>query len=577
MGVRCTAQWTQALCLCPQCRSTLWLETIGSVILGASLVIAMESSSASANKNTATDERVQFDARMTPHTVVQLRREEALYLEPQKLAAAGEPSSRIARDLQGLLKVITALNSIRGLTALERPLLELILDVLPAERAAIILQGSDLKSLSSVMAWDRVQHGAGIRLCKQIAEGALRRGIALLSNDVEDKAEGIERSVMAAPLVVFDRTLGLMYLDTQDRLVRFDTSHLQLCVTIAAIVGTVLENARYLESLESENERLRQEISLHHAMIGNSPPMTEVYQFIAKVARSDSTILLLGESGTGKELVARAIHQNSPRSRHPFVAINCAAITETLLESELFGYEKGAFTGADTQTRGKLEAAESGTVFLDEVGELAPPLQAKLLRVLQEHEFTRVGGTRSIKLDVRLVAATNRDLEAAARRGLFRQDLYYRLNVVSKQMPTLRERREDIPLLASHFLTKHVPKAGRRVTAISAEAERCLTNYQWPGNVRELENAIERALVLGSSEQVLPEDLPESVLEAASSDDSIAGEFHAAVREAKKKLILNAIARNRGSYVKAAKQLGLNPTYLHRLVRNLDLHEHIKQ
>jgi transcriptional regulator with GAF, ATPase, and Fis domain len=536
----------------------------------------MQSSSPTSNKSAASDERVQFDTAMAPQTVVQLRREEALYMEPEKLLSSPDSPARIARDLQGLLKVITALNSIRGLTLLERPLLELILDVVPAERAAIILQGSDPKSSCSVMAWDSVQDRGCIRICKAIADRAIRQGIALMSNDVVDKAEGIERSVMAAPLVVFDRALGLMYLDTKDRSARFDVSHLQLCVTIAAILGTVLENARYLESLESENERLRQEINLQHAMIGDSPRMAEVYQFIAKVARSDSTILLLGESGTGKELVARAIHQNSPRSHHPFVAINCAAITETLLESELFGYEKGAFTGADTQTHGKLEVAEGGTVFLDEVGELAAPLQAKLLRVLQEHEFTRVGGTRSIKLDVRLIAATNRDLEQAARHSLFRQDLYYRLNVVSKRMPTLRERREDIPLLAGHFLKKFASKSGRRVTGISVEAERCLANYAWPGNVRELENAIERALVLGSTEQVLPEDLPESVLEAVSSEDSLAGEFHAAVREAKKKLILNAIAHSHGSYVKAAKRLGLNPTYLHRLIRNLDLQDQLK-
>src|SRR5438067_4984519 len=178
------------------------------------------------------------------------------------------------------------------------------------------------------------------------------------------------------------------------------------------------------------SKRLRDEVNLQHAMVGESPRMHEIYQFVAKVAASDSTILLLGESGTGKELVARAIHQSSPRNRQPFVAINCAAITETLLESELFGYEKGAFTGATQQTRGKLEVAEGGRVFLDEIGELASPLQAKLLRVLQEHEFTRVGGTRAIKLNLRLIAATNRNLEDAVRQGVFRRDLYYRLNVV---------------------------------------------------------------------------------------------------------------------------------------------------
>src|SRR5438552_17253580 len=214
-----------------------------------------------------------------------------------------------------------------------------------------------------------------------------------------------------------DRVLGFIYLDAKSEDMSFDAGHLHMLVIIASIAATVLENARHLLALERENQRLRDEVDVQHAMVGESPQMSEVYQFIAKVARSDSTILLLGESGTGKELVARAIHQNSPRSQQPFVAINCAAITETLLESELFGYEKGAFTGAAAQTRGKLEMAESGSVFLDEIGELAAPLQAKLLRVLQEHEFTRVGGTHVIKVDVRVIAATNRNLEEAHAKG----------------------------------------------------------------------------------------------------------------------------------------------------------------
>ena len=345
-----------------------------------------------------------------------------------------------------------------------------------------------------------------------------------------------------------------------------------MLVIIASIAATVLENARHLLALERENQRLRDEVNVQHAMVGESPRMSEVYQFIAKVARSDSTILLLGESGTGKELVARAIHQNSPRSQQPFVAINCAAITETLLESELFGYEKGAFTGATAQTRGKLEMAESGSVFLDEIGELAAPLQAKLLRVLQEHEFTRVGGTRVIKVDVRVIAATNRNLEEAARQGLFRRDLYYRLNVVSKCMPPLRERRKDIPLLSNYFVQKYSAKFSRRIMGISEKAEACLMNYDWPGNVRELQNAVEHAIVLGSTDMVLAEDLPESVLEAPPSASAPTSEFHAAVREAKTQLIRGALAHAKGNHTNAAKRLGLNRNYLHRLIRNLDLH-----
>ena len=514
---------------------------------------------------------------MVPASVVQVRREEVLYLEPDKLASVLESPARMARDVHGLLKVLSAINAIRGLIGLERPLFELILDVIPAERGAMVLIEDSGGLLPPVLAWDRKQGSGPFRICKQMTDRVFGQGAALFSNDVQDQDAAAPRSAMAAPLIAFDRVLGFIYLDTTDAHIRFDVGHLHMLVIIAAIASTVLENARHLQALERENQWLRDEVNLEHAMVGESPRMREVYEFIAKVARSESTILLLGESGTGKELVARAIHQNGARSRQPFVAINCAAITETLLESELFGYEKGAFTGATQQTRGKLEVAEGGSVFLDEIGELAPSLQAKLLRVLQEHELTRVGGTRPIKLDIRLIAATNRNLEEAARQGVFRRDLYYRLNVVSKSMPRLRERRQDIPLLASHFIRKYSAKVGRRVIGISAEAEACLLNYDWPGNVRELENAVERAIVLGSTDKVLAEDLPESVLEAAPSEGAPPSEFHAAIREAKRQLIRAAIAHAKGNYAKAAKRLGLNRNYLHRLIRNLDLHDALKR
>ena len=231
------------------------------------------------------------------------------------------------------------------------------------------------------------------------------------------------------------------------------------------------------------------------------------------MARGDSTVLIRGESGTGKELVARAIHRNSPRADKPFVAINCAAIPEALLESELFGHEKGAFTGAIATKKGKLEVAEGGTVFLDEVGELSPPLQAKLLRVLQQREFERVGGTRSLKFDARVLTATNKDLEQAIKDREFRQDLYYRLNVVSMVVPPLRERPDDIPLLAIYFAAKYAEKCKRALKGISPEARALLMAYSWPGNVRELENAIEHAMVLGLTDEIVPDDLPAALLE----------------------------------------------------------------
>jgi two-component system response regulator HydG len=281
---------------------------------------------------------------------------------------------------------------------------------------------------------------------------------------------------------------------------------------------------------------------------------------------------VLGESGTGKELVARAIHDLSPRAHRPFVAINCAALSESLLESELFGHERGAFTGAIAQKKGKLEMAEGGTVFLDEVGELAPGLQAKLLRVLQERTFERVGGTHTIALDIRLIAATNRDLASEEKRGGFRLDLYHRLNVVALKTPPLRERGEDILLLARSFLETAAARCRRRVAGIKAETEKILIRYPWPGNVRELQNAIEHAVILGTSECILPEDLPESVLAAIAPAD-LPGVYHAALGETRRDCIIRAWQEAGGDHNEAARILGMHPNSLRRLIRHLGLRE----
>jgi transcriptional regulator with GAF, ATPase, and Fis domain len=255
------------------------------------------------------------------------------------------------------------------------------------------------------------------------------------------------------------------------------------------------------------------------------------------------------------------------------VAINCAAIPESLLESDLFGHERGAFTGAAVLKKGRLEVADGGVVFLDEIGELAPALQVKLLRVLQEREFERVGGTHSIKVDIRLVAATNRDLNEAVRKGEFRQDLYYRLAVVKLTMPPLRDRREDIPMLTRHFVQKYAKRSKVKPKPVSREAMAALVHYEWPGNVRELENAIERALVMGSSDMVLLEDLPESILEQESPAEMQEGKYQAGVKGFKKQMIFDAIEQTQGNYVEAAGILGMHPNNLHRLIRNLGIKE----
>src|SRR5712692_8833962 len=273
-----------------------------------------------------------------------------------------------------------------------------------------------------------------------------------------------------------------------------------------------------------------------HGMVGASAPMRRVHEFIAKAAPVDATVLIHGESGTGKELVARAIHRNSTRAGGPLVTVNCAAIPEHLLESELFGHVRGAFSGAVADKKGKFELAHGGTLFLDEVGELPIALQAKMLRALQEREFERVGGTRSTRVDIRVVAATNADLRVAVDSGAFRQDLYYRLNVVALRIPALRERREDIAPLTEHFLAGFSANLGRKPPAVSPEARTCLVSYDWPGNVRELQNAIERAVVLGSSAVIQPSDLPKAITEAPGEKYGAKLSYAEAVRQFKTRL-----------------------------------------
>ena len=311
-------------------------------------------------------------------------------------------------------------------------------------------------------------------------------------------------------------------------------------------------------------------------IVGQSPTLREVLDLVEMVAPGDSTVLLLGETGTGKELIARAIHDRSRRKNRTLVKINCAAIPHGLLESELFGHERGAFTGAIAQKTGRIELADQGTLFLDEIGDIPLELQPKLLRVLQEREFVRLGGTSSIKLNVRFIAATNKDLQKAVTDEKFRLDLFYRLNVVSVTMPALREHPEDIPLLTDHFVSRYSARSNRKVRGLSPAARACLAQYDWPGNIRELENAIERAIVIGSSDLILPEDLPDALADRALPISDSAAKFHDAVRDAKKHLILTALEQSQGSFTQAAKLLGLHPNYLHRLVSNLDLKATLK-
>jgi len=302
-------------------------------------------------------------------------------------------------------------------------------------------------------------------------------------------------------------------------------------------------------------------------IVGQSEAMRELFDFIEKVSRTDSTVLISGESGTGKELVARAIHYRSPRRSKPLVAVNCGALPQELLESELFGHVRGAFTGAVRDRKGRFELADGGTIFLDEVSEMSPALQVKLLRVLQEREFERVGDTRTVRVDIRVIAATNQDLDELVKQGRFREDLYYRLNVIPIHIPPLRERRSDIPLLILHFLKVFNTLRGGRVEGFSPEAMNLLMEYDWPGNVRELENLVERLVVLKGEGMVQPEDLPEKIREGELIPSQRGGEkgtvnLSRAVSEFEKQLIIDALRKANGVKSEAAKLLGIKRTTL---------------
>jgi DNA-binding NtrC family response regulator len=343
----------------------------------------------------------------------------------------------------------------------------------------------------------------------------------------------------------------------------FDADYLSL------VIGKTLER----RELKQEVAALRSEVeSRYDALIAVSPKMSELVQVAERAAQCDTTILLLGESGTGKDLLARSIHAWSPRRDRLFTAVNCVALSEELLESELFGHEKGAFTGASAQKLGKLEVANGGTVFLDEIGDMKPGLQAKLLRFLQNREFDRVGGTRAVKVNVRVIAATNRDLQQAVKAGAFRSDLFFRLNVVNLTLPPLRDRPEEIPQLAELFLKKCCREAKKPMMRISPEAMKMLAAYPWPGNVRELQNSIERAVVLKTGEVIEPEDLALQTLDLVSKEEG--GKdlpFHESVERHKREVIRRALARAGGSQTRAADLLGLQRTYLARLMKQMGI------
>jgi two-component system response regulator AtoC len=380
---------------------------------------------------------------------------------------------------------------------------------------------------------------------------------------------------------------------------------------LLATLRRVFEHAAMSEEVSALRLELGKTAAVRERIVGSSRPMLEVYKLIGKVAGSDATVLITGESGTGKELVAEALHKASKRNPHPLVKVSCAALPETLLETELFGHEKGSFTGAMTMRKGRFESANKGTIFLDEIGEMTLGTQTKLLRILQEHEFERIGSNTPIKVDIRVIAATNRNLADEVDAGGFREDLYYRLNVIHIHMPPMRERMEDIPQLVEHFLAKYRAKPDAIPTPISEEAVARLMEHDWPGNVRELENAIERAVVLSRGATIMPEHLPlaespasaggrarsrkgpaakngdgavdsdETALVGEAADaaaanengNGVGGSFKEAVESLEKRLIAEALERNHGNRSKAAEELGIYRRLLYAKMREYGLGE----
>ena len=334
----------------------------------------------------------------------------------------------------------------------------------------------------------------------------------------------------------------------------------------------VVRKALEREALKRGLDLLSEETdSRYRLILGTSQKMQEAVETARKAASSKATVLLLGESGTGKEVFARAIHNWSERKTQPFVAINCVGLSKELLESELFGHEKGAFTGADQQKKGKIELANGGTVFLDEIGDVSQELQTKLLRFLQEREFDRVGGVRPIKVDVRIIAATNRDLEGAIKDGRFREDLYHRLNVVPITLAPLRERAEDIPILAQYFMDRYAKEAKKHHTEIASDAVQRLCSYDWPGNVRELGNVIERAVVLGNGPLLAIKDLPSRIVATAARPSLDGRSYRDAMEYYRRELVLAALERSHGNRAAAARALGIHEKYLFKLLRSLGI------
>jgi Nif-specific regulatory protein len=496
------------------------------------------------------------------------------------------------RKLSTLLEASQALSGTLDLRASLQRVLEILGDHHGAIRSTVVLmneQTGDVQveaSAGAIQPGKRVRYRLGEGITGRVVESGKPIVVPRVSREPMFLHRAAERpelpqqelSYVSAPITLEGRTVGAVGIDLRFKADRDYHRTVKFLGVVGSMIAQAVKVHRLIEAdrqrLVDENTHLRQELKERYDfsnLVGTSGPMRQVYEQVARVARTNTTVLLRGESGTGKELIAHAIHYNSSRVKKPFVKVSCAALPQDLIESELFGYEKGAFTGAQAAKKGRFEIADGGTLFLDEIGDLNLATQVKLLRVLQEREFERLGSTETVRVNIRLVAATNKDLEKAIAAGEFREDLYYRLNVFSIFVPPLRERKPDVLLLADHFLEKFSREHGKHVKRISTPAIDMLMSYHWPGNVRELSNVIERAVVVCDANVIHAHHLPPTLQTAEASDTTIKLSLDEIVSAVEKDALQDALKSTRGSRAKAARLLSTTERIFNYKVRKYEI------
>lgn len=530
-------------------------------------------------------------------TNIVLRRQRTKFLQEDEASEPLAVDSKVGIDATKLCRLAFELANETTPRAIARMAIDCLIEGTNIDAGAVLMIPANRRTTVDpekleILAWRSENRPEYQRVSKFLAETVINSGEAVLARDIQDdSALGIRdekglihaTSVIAAPIRLNTRTIGLVHLYSTRRKDPLESDDLEFTLAVAETVAMALRT-RYreqklvedLSKTRSEIDQLRSQLGVESEIVGASPAMYKVHEQVSKAAPSNATVLVRGESGVGKELVARSVHFTSPRRSGPFVCLNCAALTESLLESELFGHEKGAFTGATDRKAGKFESADKGTLMLDEIGEMSPAIQAKFLRVLEGHPFERVGGAKAIKTDVRVIAATNRDLEQDVVKGTFRKDLFFRLHVIQIEVPPLRHRPEDILVLADFFLQKYNTETGRRIIGFSQQARTQLQRYRWPGNVRELKNVIERAVVLAREPEIQLDELILTNLATATESKfdfgTVVQQYVAeSLEEVERKHIEATLQYSEWNKSKTAQILGIERSTLDRKIKKYDI------